>query len=444
MGKSSLFNRILRRRRALVDATPGVTRDRLYADVEWRGVSFRIVDTGGLQLDRRIRLNAAMQAQVACALEESCLGLLVCDAKEGLVPLDQEVAAWIRQKGKPILAVVNKVETDEDRHTLNEFSALGFGNPFSVSSLHGLGVGELLDAVTQRLREMGLGNPSTAETLRRQTSLGNTVPKELLQVAIVGRPNVGKSSLINRILNEERVLVDDSPGTTRDPVEISFTYQNSPFCLVDTAGIRSKRRLKTRLDAVAVLKAFEAVQDSDVCVGVLDGSVGMVKDDLKLLSRVVEAGKPLCLAVNKWDLVKDPVGQKEAAEQVARRAPFLRWAPVVLTSAKTGLNVLELLDRAKELTREAQVPLAPSQARSLLQKLKGDPKAPAGIRHALLFRLTQVALSPPTFHFLCRAKRPFRRSDVAYLEGRIRRELHFTGTPLIVRLLSLNRGRIEP
>ena len=431
VGKSSLFNRILGRRRALVDATPGLTRDRLYGDIQWRGLAFRLVDTGGLQFNRANRLTTLMQTQVEHALEESSLGLLVCDAKEGLVPLDKEVASWARGWGRPILPVVNKTEMDRDRQQMYEFSMLGFGEPLGVSSLHGLGIGELLDAIVERLKGAS-----------RMNSIDTSSPKEqVLKVAIIGRPNVGKSSLINRILNEERVLVDDAPGTTRDPVEISFHYGGRFFCLIDTAGVRSRRRLKAKIDAVARLKAFESAQEADVCVGVLDGSTGIVQDDLKLFGRIVKSSKPLCLAVNKWDLVKEPIGPKEAAEAIAKRAPFLRWAPLVVTSAKTNLNVLSILDKALQVAQQARRQLLPKEGKSLLQKIQADPKAPVAIRHTKWFRLTQAAGAVPVFHLLCRSRRPLKKSDIAYLERKIRQELHLTGTPVQIRLLSLAREK---
>ncbi|MBI3333330.1 MAG: ribosome biogenesis GTPase Der [Candidatus Omnitrophica bacterium] len=254
VGKSTLFNRLLKKRRALVDATPGVTRDRLYGDLQWQGVHFRVVDTGGLQFDSRDRLGERVALQVSKAMEEASLALLVGDGREGPMPLDREVASWLRPWGKPVLVVVNKVDSDRELPASYEFSSLGFGEPLGVSASHGRGIGELLDAVARRL-PLGSGTVGSG-----------TVGSGTIRVAIVGRPNVGKSSLVNRIANEERVLVDEAPGTTRDPVEVTVSYQERPYCLIDTAGVRSKRRLNSRVDAVARIKALEVIHGVDVCL----------------------------------------------------------------------------------------------------------------------------------------------------------------------------------
>ena len=438
VGKSALFNRLIKKRRSLVDATPGVTRDRLYGDLVWRGTPIRIVDTGGLQFARGDRMGKAIEVQVTKAMEEARLALLVCDAQEGPVPLDAQVAAWTRRWGKPILLAVNKVDSSKQTPAVYEFSSLGVGAPYPIASLHGLGIGDLLDAVVERLRTAtGAADRPAVKEQKGSDPTGS----DPIRVAIVGRPNVGKSSFLNRILNEERVIVDETPGTTRDPVEATLTYRGRPYCLIDTAGMRARRRLKTRLDAVAKIKAVEVIQESDVCLGILEGSAGLVQDDLKLLDQVISAGKPLCLAVNKWDLVSRPPDPKAVADTIARRAPFLRFAPVICISAKTGLNLLETLDLATELAQKAATRIPGADGRRLLEILRTDSRTPVALRHAHFIRLAQVGVSPPAFHLLARSQEGFKSSDMAYLENLIRREFHLTQVPIRLRLIAMERQR---
>ena len=434
VGKSSLFNRLIKRRQALVDATPGSTRDRLYGDLVWRGMPIRIVDTGGLQFSKKDPITRSIEAQVRRAMEESRMALLVTDVRDGVVPLDRQVALWARPWGKPVLLAVNKVDHSGQMPAVYEFSSLGVGEPYPISSMHGTRVGDLLDAVVDQLKsvpESGAGPQEIAGAIR---------------LAIVGRPNVGKSSLLNRILDEERVLVDETPGTTRDPVETFFTYRDRTYCLVDTAGIRSRGRLKTRIDAVSQIKAHEAIQRADICLGVLEGSAGLLHDDLRLLDQVLEAGKPLCLLANKWDLVPAGTSPASFASMIARRAPFLQFAPILCTSAKTGLNVLKGLERVAELVEKASTRVPGAQTRRFLEVVRTDPHAPVGLRHAHLIRLAQVGTAPPAFHLLVRKERGCRSSEQTYLEKAIRREFQLEEVPIRLRLLVFEdkrRGRLR-
>lgn len=429
VGKSALFNRILGRRRALVDSTPGLTRDRLYGEVSWRGFPFRIVDTGGLLFSGKDRIQRAIASQVQRAMEESQLALFVCDVREGLQPLDRQTASWLRGWGRPVLLVANKADEARDRLGIHEFSALGLGSPWAISSLHGLGVGELLDAVVENLKSV--------------KRVPGTKPKlKAIRVAVAGRPNVGKSSLINRIVNEERVLVDETPGTTRDPVEVLFSYRGQTYCLVDTAGIRARGRLTTRMEAVARLKSLEMIRRSDACLGILEAPVGLVRDDLRLLDEVVSAGRPLCLVLNKWDRVPaaaQSLNTQELARQIARRAPFLRVAPVICTSAKTGYHVLQVLDKVAELWTNAQRRIDPAQTRQLLEELRQSPRSPAAFRHAPWMRLMQVEVSPPLFQLTVSRPERFRPSDLSFVESVLRRAGGFEGVPVRVRLVARRR-----
>ncbi|MBI3615321.1 MAG: ribosome biogenesis GTPase Der [Candidatus Omnitrophica bacterium] len=432
VGKSALFNRLIKKRQALVDATPGVTRDRLYGDLDWRGVRLRLVDTGGLQFAQGDRMGKAIQVQVTKAMEEASLALLVCDGIQGPVPLDSQVVSWARRWGKPILLAVNKVDTSKHSEAAWEFSSLGLGTPYPISSLHGRGIGDLLDAVVERLKKKVSAPPS-------ETGSEDAVTGAPLRVAIVGRPNVGKSSFLNRLLNEERVIVDETPGTTRDPIEATLMYRDKTYCLIDTAGMRARSRLKTKLEAVAKIKAIDVIQRADVCLGMLEGPVGIVLDDLKLLDEVSQAGKPLCLVVNKWDLVSGPADPARAAAAIAKRAPFLRFAPVICTSAKTGLNVLQALERVTKLVEQGSTRITGAEGRRLLTILQEDPRTPVALRHAHFIRLAQVGILPPTFHLLLRSRAGFRDSDLAYLEGVIRREFGFAEIPIRLHLIAMEK-----
>jgi len=435
VGKSALFNRLIGRRRALVDSTPGVTRDRLYGDVVWRGMTWRLVDTGGLQLASWDRIQKAIESQVARAMEEASLVLWVCDARQGVVPLDKRIAGWLRPWGKPVFLVANKVETERDRQMVYEFYSLGFGKPWAISSLHGLGVGEMLDAIVEQLAGVG---KRTAERCPPSALGPHEDGNGPIRVAIIGRPNVGKSSLINRILNEERVLVDEQPGTTRDPVEVHLVYRSRLYCLVDTAGLHSRRSIQRRMEAVAQIKALQTAHRAEVCVGVLEAPMGLVREDLKILGEVVKAARPLCLVLNKWDLLSPEdqrLSKKEVASHLAQRAPFLRFAPVVCTSAKTGFHVLDVLKTVERLVGYAYRRLSRTECRQILKRLSEYRSAPSTIRHARWIRLTQVGQSPPQFHLVVRAAGQFRQEDLQFLETFLRQEGQFDGVPVRLRLL---------
>ena len=246
----------------------------------------------------------------------------------------------------------------------------------------------------------------------------------------MGRPNVGKSSLINRLLNEQRILVDDQPGTTRDPVEVRFEYKDQEYCLIDTAGVRSRTRMKTVVGSLARRKSLEVIRRTDVCIGILDAAQGLVRDDLKLMSAVIEAGKPFCLVVNKWDLMDRSMTSGYVATQIHRQAPFLRFVPILCVSAKTGFHVFKILELAKDLAHRARHRITSEERRRLLHIFQTDPGAPVALRHMLLFRLLQLEGSPPTFRILGKAQKTLKDSDIAYCEGIARRELKMEGIPI--------------
>ncbi len=409
-----------------------------------------MVDTGGLEIGAREPLARKMMLQVEKAVGEADLCLFLCDLKDGPTPLDRKIADWIRPFGKEVLLVVNKVDRNPETLAIHEFASLGFGSPIPIASLHGLGIGDLLDQVVEQLKGKRCQAPVVDNLTKERVPGLNLAPDarsfqqevpgtSVLKIAVVGRPNVGKSSLVNRILNEERVLVDETPGTTRDPVDTTFTYQGRPYCLIDTAGIRARKKLKTKVDWVSRLKTSQVIERSDVCVGMLDATVGLVQEDLKLLDEVVTAGRALVLAVNKWDLARKGLTEKEAAQAIFRRAPFIRFAPVIAVSAKTGHQVPELLEQAAWAASQASRKMTASEKQRLLAALQNDPRAPAGVRNMGLLWIAQMDVAPPRFHFVGRMKRPLSHSDGAYLERTLRSELDWQGTPVWIQILKRRR-----
>lgn len=432
VGKSSLFNRLIHRHQSLVDSMPGLTRDRLYGQIRWEGVFFRVVDTGGLQFLKDDTLQQSIAKQVQHAMEEADLVLFVCDGRQGVTPLDRQVAGWLRRGKKPVFLIINKMDENRDLADINEFSELGWGTPWPISAQHGLGIGDLLAEILAYFKKAGISMPKDPMTGKMKAVPGVPDP---LRLAFIGRPNVGKSSLMNQILDEERVLVDDQPGTTRDPVEVMFRFRQKSYCLIDTAGIRSQKTLKSKVDAVSRIKALQTVERAHICVGVVDASAGLIADDLKLFDFVATAGRPLCLVVNKWDLLPRTALINAVSKKIVERAPFLRYAAVVATSALTGFRVSKVLDEVQTVAESAWRTLTVSECARILEHIVGDSHAPAGVRHAHWIRLYQVAVGPPTFHVLVRVKHALRPAETTYFESVLTREAGFYGTPVRVRYL---------
>jgi GTP-binding protein len=354
VGKSTLFNRLLGERRAVVSKTRGTTRDRLFGDVHWGGRVFTLVDTGGIEFDTREGLAAAVQRNVRRALKDADAFLLVCDAAEGFRPADTMVMDALRPTGKPVILAVNKAE---DRLAVPpDVFSLGAADAFAVSALHGQGTGDLLDA------------------LAAQTASAETRPVADLSIAIVGRQNVGKSSLLNALLREERALVSDVPGTTRDVVEGRLSIRDASVALADTAGLRHRRKVKDPIDTFSMSRALEAINRCDVALAVLDATVGITRDDQRLLERVCEAGCGLIVLLNKWDLVqaaKNPDGLKEGrtlAGVVQRALPGASFAPVLAVSAKTGFQVPRVVTTALRVARAMRQGLSENTCTAMLRE----------------------------------------------------------------------------
>ncbi len=445
VGKSSLFNRIAAsapatlpnisddtetearnprrkqhssRKRAVVHDTPGVTRDRNYADAEWADRAFTIVDTGGLDIDPDDRLIDNVQAQVDTALDEASLILFVVDARTGIMPHDRTVADKLRATDKPIFLVVNKVDTERFRNEAAEFYALGFPEPMWTSCVQNDGIRELLDQIVDSLPEV--------EEIADETS-------GAIKIAIVGRPNVGKSSLINNLLGEERMIVDDRPGTTRDAVNIRLAYDNIPFEIVDTAGMRRKSAIKDELESATVQLAIHSIRQSDIAVLVLDVTQEAAQQDKMIANFIERQGKASVLVLNKWDLIEDKDNTTHPAfmEKLDIQLPQLDYVPRVFTSAATGQRVTEILATALEVHREYCTHIPTPALNELLIELRNvhPPPRVKGVRPALKY-ITQVETKPPTFLIFGRNVNRVSQSYEAYLVNNIRSEFGFHGTPI--------------
>lgn len=415
VGKSTLFNRLVGGRQAIVEDIPGTTRDRLYGEVEWRDHAFVVIDTGGLEPNAEVGYSALIRDQVQIALAEADVVLFIVDATSGVTATDVEIASELRKSEKPVLLLANKADNEARREAAVEFYEFGLGEPMPLSAYHGLGVRE----VQERLFE--LLPPSPAEA-----------PPEQLRLAVVGRPNVGKSAIVNAILGQERVIVSEEAGTTRDAVDTPFVYKEQPLVLIDTAGIRRPGRVERGVEKYSVMRARQAIERCDIAVLVLDATQKLAAQDLHIGGYVADAYKGMIIAVNKWDLVEDTEENREAfADRALRRLRFTPWAPLAFISAKTGLNVDGLLDLALEVgeTRSFRIPTAEVNS-ALREAVAAHPPPSPGRRPVRIRYATQAEILPPTFVFFANDASLIHFSYQRYLENCLRRRFGFEGTAI--------------
>ena len=417
VGKSSLFNCITKKRIAVVHDQPGVTRDRNYADVDWGESRFTIVDTGGLDLDPDDTLIDSVQFQVEVAIGEAAVILFVVDAQTGILAQDLVVADKLRETDKPIFVVVNKSDNERLRAEGSEFYELGLAEPFYISCAHNRGIGELLDAITLNLPE------SETEVSERSRSI---------KIAIVGRPNVGKSSIINTILGEERMIVDNRPGTTRDAVNIRFVFDNIPFELIDTAGMRRRSVINDELEEVTVQRAIRSIRQSDIAWLILDATQEVARQDKVIASFIARQGVASILGVNKWDLIqKDNLTHGEFIDEIYHQLPQLTYVPAVFTSAETGQRVKKLLSLSLTVHREYCTRVPTHALNELLLQLKSAHQPPrAGKVRPTLKYMTQIKTEPPTFLVFARYPNKISQPYESYLINGIREAFGFHGTPI--------------
>ena len=431
VGKSALFNRILGERRAIVDPMAGLTRDRLYAESEWRGRRFVIVDTAGLVLGKdrdevpeQRELRRRMEEQSRLAIEEADVVLFVLDVREGLTAVDRDIAELLRKSRTPVLVVANKADGRGREILAHEFYELGLGDPWVISALHGTGSGELLDVVVERLP------PARPEVVDAQVAG---------RVAILGRPNVGKSSLLNALIGDERSLVTAVPGTTRDPVDTTLEFEGRRVLLIDTAGIR-RPGLTRGVEQYSLLRGLRAMERADVGIVVIDARDGITAQDVHIAGYVVEAGRGLVLVLNKWDLLTpEEKEEKVWRRQIREQLSFAPWAPVSYVSAKTGQRVAQPLEVALKVVEERRRRVATPELNRWLRAMLGQREPPTrkGRRLRLLYA-TQAESTTPTFVFFVNEPELVHFSYRRFLETQLRRAFGFAGTP--IRMVFRKRG----
>lgn len=426
VGKSTLFNKLVGERRAIVEDEPGTTRDRLYGEAEWHGREFTIVDTAGILPGEENETTASMaeivratRAQAQLAIDEADAILFLVDVKSGITAADEEVAEMLRQTSKPVIVGANKADSLERAQNAVEFWNLGLSEPIALSAYHGTGTGDLLDALYEAL-------PPFEEDPDEEYAL---------KIAIVGRPNVGKSSLLNRLLGIERVVVSDIPGTTRDTIDTVVEFNGEKILLIDTAGIRRRGRIDQGIEKYSVLRALRAVERADVALLMVDATEGVTSQDAHIAGMVLEAYKGIAVLVNKWDaLEKDAETFDQWTSHVQSTLHFIPYAPMLFISAKTGQRVEKILELAQQINTERNTRISTSKINTILREaVRAHP--PSSIHkgaHLRIFYATQAQVAPPVFLFFSNAPEEIHFSYKRYLENRIREECPFVGTPIIL------------
>lgn len=416
VGKSTIFNRLIGSRKAIVDDQYGVTRDRHYGESFWNGHDFTVIDTGGYLPDESGVMVSGVREQVHIAIEESDLILFVVDVEAGITSLDNAVANLLRQQDKPVLLVANKSDNEERKLNATEFYALGFEELFPVSAISGTGTGDLLDRITELLPE-----PEEASH--------PDVPK----LAIIGRPNVGKSSFVNALLEDERCIVTDIPGTTRDSLNSKLLYNDQEYVLIDTAGLRKKKNVKENVEFYSTVRTDRALRECDVAVLMIDAMQGFEQQDKRILQDAVKYNKGIVLVLNKWDLVPDKETNlfKEFEEYVYDRIPAMRWIPIVSVSALNRKRIHRVIDVATAIIKERKKEISTSEFNDFLQAVMKERPLPMKRGRALKIKYaTQVKANPPVFKFFMNMPEELPPNYRRFLEKKIREEYKFTGVPI--------------
>ncbi len=428
VGKSLLFNRLVGRRLSIVEDTPGVTRDRIYATTDWNGRTFDMVDTGGIEPNSDDEILSFIREQARIAIDTADVIILVTDITTGVTAADMDVASMLLRSKKPVVLAVNKMDsigpTDPE---IYEFYNLGVGDPISVSAVHGHGTGDLLDACVKNL-------PPAAE---------DEGDDDAVKVAIIGKPNVGKSSLTNRILGEKRVIVSDIAGTTRDAVDTPFENKFGKYVFIDTAGIRKKSRVDDRVEKYSVMRAQMAIERADVCIIMIDGRDGVTEQDTKVAGLAHEAGKASIVVVNKWDLVeKDDKTMDRMREQIRHDLMFLTYAPILFISAETGQRVNRLFELINYVNEQSSMRITTGMLNDVLADATARVQPPTDKgRRLKIYYMTQVGVRPPAIVMFCNDARLFHFSYQRYLENQIRNVFGLEGTPL--RMIVRQKGDKE-
>lgn len=451
VGKSTFFNRCVGGREAIVYDMPGVTRDRIYRDCDWSGHEFLIVDTGGLLPDATEEITRQVKEQVKRAVDEADVVVFMVDGKAGMTGADQDVANMLRRSKKPVLLAVNKIDSPKEEANLLDFYSLGLGEPLSLSALRGTGgVGDLLDKVIailpEELRQASRKEPKNGKKGEFDDELEESEEEERknFSIAIVGRPNVGKSSIVNAITGKQRAIVTDIPGTTRDATDTVFEFEDRQITLIDTAGIRRKSKVDYGVEAFSVVRALQSIERADVTVMVLDANQEIADQDQKIAQKIIDAGKGAVVVFNKWDLVSNKSSKlmNEYIEKVSMDLPHLRFAEAVFTSAKSGQRVQKILEAAARAFSETQRRVSTATVNQVIQDAQMLTPPPAGKRGRRLriYYATQVSISPPSFVLKVNDDKLAPSGYLVYLERKIRESFGFKGTPLRLFLRPKDRS----
>ena len=419
VGKSTLFNNLVGDRIAIVDDMPGVTRDRLYRETEWNGVEFVVVDTGGLEPRNNEFMMTKIKEQAEVAMNEADVILFVVDGKSGVNPLDEEIAYILRKKQKPIILCVNKIDNFlQQQDDVYDFWGLGFEHLIPVSGAHKVNLGDMLDMVTEMIEKIDL--PEEEE--------------DVLKLAIIGKPNAGKSSLVNKLSGEERTIVSDIAGTTRDAIDTIVQYKDNKYMIIDTAGIRRKSKVEESLEYYSVLRAIKTIKRADVCILMLDGKEGLTEQDKRIAGIAAEELKPIVVVVNKWDLVdKNKVSMKSMKEELYAELTFLSYAPIEFVSALTGQRTTKILEISDTIYEEYTKRISTGILNTVLKEavLMNNPPTRKG-RVVKINYATQVSTAPPKFVLFCNYPELIHFSYARYIENKFREAFGFDGSPILI------------
>lgn len=424
VGKSTLFNRIVRQRLAIVEDQPGATRDRLYSKGEWLNREFMLVDTGGMTFDENDQLAGDVTKQAQMAVDECDVIIFVVDGRAGITTEDQQVTQILRKEKKPVIIAVNKIEEYKKQEMdFYEFYSLGFGDMEAISAANGFGIGDLLDKVIENFSEEHEDEES-----------------EHLKITFIGRPNVGKSSMVNRLLGSDRVIVSNIPGTTRDAIDSKLTVDGETFILVDTAGLRRKSKVEENIEYYSVLRSIKAIERSDVAILVIDATTGVTEQDKRVAGFAHEGGKASIIMVNKWDLVeKDNSSVKEFTKEIRKELGYMEYAPIIFVSALTGQRVHKLIPLAKQVAEQNALRISTSLVNDVLfEAISITPPPTDRGRQLKIQYASQVSIKPPTFVFFVNDKELMHFSYLRFLENQIRNAFGFEGTP--IRMLVRNKN----
>lgn len=415
VGKSTFFNKVVGKRLSIVEDTPGVTRDRIYAEAEWCGIHFALIDTGGIEPDSKDIILSQMREQAEMAIDTSDVILFMVDGKEGLTAADREVGEMLMKTGKKVILTVNKIDRPDLPDDFYDFYELGLGEPIPISSANMLNLGDLLDEIVASFPE-GAG----------------TEEDETIKIAMIGKPNVGKSSLVNKLLGENRVIVSPIAGTTRDSIDTPFEFDGDPYTLIDTAGIRRKSKVNEDIEKFSVIRAVAAIERCDVCLLMIDAREGVTEQDKKIAGIAHEAGKGIIILVNKWDLVeKETNTMKKMREEIEQELGFMSYAPSLFISALTGQRVNQVMGLAKVVAENRALRVPTGQLNTIITDatMMKQPPSDKGKRLKIYY-VTQVGVKPPLFSFKINSRPLMHFSYSRYLENQIRKAFGFEGTSL--------------